>query len=146
MNTPGERMKFWIEKIVEVSVVQFADYINVEPKSVYNIINNRNKTIIGKGTKALIFDRFPNFPWLWIKDGGDTPDKDTATMVEHSTKNCPECRIKDMEIAALKEEIAGLKGLLEASDANQSRLEKMIVNYENLYNETRNELERYRKI
>lgn len=145
METPGQRFQYWITKVVGVSIVRMAEIIGVEHRTLYNVIHNQNVTVIGKKTLTLLKQKFPKFPWEWIKDGvGETPDKSTAEMREVVTVEGTDVKIKDMEILSLRKENEGLRSLVDAAENNNSRLESLIVHYERLYKDCSEQLEKYK--
>lgn len=145
MNTPGGRLKYWIEKVAKTSVTRFAEEIGAEHKTLYVSIDNKVKSIIGRATREKIVAVYPNFPWAWISTGaGDMPDEITAARNKKEEVGCIECRLKDMEIQSLRKEAEGLHSILEAGERNQKRLEDLIVHYEKMYTDCSNELEKYK--
>lgn len=146
METPGQRFHYWITKVVGVSIVRMAEIIGVEHRTLYNVIHNQNVTIIGKKTLALLKQKFPRFPWEWIRDGvGETPDRDTAEIREATAiADGADMKIKDMEIQSLRKDNEGLRNLVEASEKNCARMEGLIEHYERLYKECNEQLEKYK--
>lgn len=111
MDTPGQRLEYYIKRIVEVSVPDFASMIDIEYKTIYQSIRNQTKSIIGRNTLKKINSVFPNFPWEWIKEGkGEIPGKETAERKPlkpelESESDCQECKEKDEEINRLKDNL-----------------------------------------
>lgn len=132
METPGDRMKHYIEKLIEISVPEFAEIIGVQSKSVYNIINNEIGSVIGKATADKIKKHYPKFPMQWVKNGVGTPGKDTAERRTNFTPECDDCKYKDKTITIQTEEIVFLKQRLDAMARENDRLEKQILRLEKL--------------
>lgn len=145
METPGQRFQYWVTKVVGVSIVKMAEIIGVEHRTLYNVIHDQNVTIIGKKTLTLLKQKFPKFPWQWIKEGtGDAPDASTAEVREIVLVDGADLKIRDMEILSLRKENEGLRSLVEAAENNNKRLESLIVHYERLYKDCSDQLEIYK--
>lgn len=109
MNTPGQRLDYYIKRIAGVSVPDFATLIDIEYKTLYQSIRNQTKSIIGRNTLKKIISVFPYFPWDWIKEGkGEIPGKETAErrpLKPIPESECKECKAKDEEINRLKDSL-----------------------------------------
>src|SRR5512133_319043 len=130
METPGERMKYYVEKMVGLSIPDFADTVDVEAKTIYNIVNNKLNSPIGRTTLKKVLLKYPKFPVKWIQHGGDRPSDDTARMSTETQPNHEDMKAKDREIELLNKEIVFLNGRIKALERDNDRLYGQIVSLE----------------
>jgi hypothetical protein len=127
MKSPGERMEYYIKRILRISVPDFASLLGVQDKTVYNIIHDDIQSVIGKSTLEDIFRMFPKFPWDWVRTGeGPVPDEETAERAVIERADSEALKLRDKEIDILKKRIFYLEKQEDAAMKNSERLEKQI--------------------
>lgn len=132
METPGERMKYFIEQVIGIGVPVFSEIVGVQSKTIYNIIGNEIGSIIGKSTSEKIKKQYPKFPFIWIKKGGEIPFTDTAERHVYSSPEGEEIKLRDKKITILTEEISFLNKRIESFTSQLTRYEKEIGRLEKL--------------
>jgi hypothetical protein len=114
MKTPGERMAYWIRDVLRLSVEQYADTLGMEARSIYDILNNKTKSVIGKKAKVSSMRIYPKFPLEWILTGkGEVPDKNTAEMVQLNDDQGVMLNLREQEVSLYKNHLTRLENILK---------------------------------
>ena len=114
METPGQRLKYYIEEVIMESPSSFSEIIGLrEANTIANYC--RNAPMTTKMLKKMVM-AIKDFPLEWIKTGeGERPKigsgvkKSLSLLEEKQDFSCLLCKEKDFIIAELKEIIEGYK-------------------------------------
>jgi len=99
-ETPGQRLKYFIENDLKTTINECASYVSLTPKTVYNYTDGTTKLTAGK--LKPFTDKWPINP-EWVMKAIE-PRLFSSITDKHLQKvtDCVECAKKDLLIADLR--------------------------------------------